>query len=635
MTIIQAKPQARIFPTKLSSNLYIIQPGQTIQSVIDSCPVAAGSLKDGFTNPYVVRVPPGHEKEYYSLVRNAGDSASDKRNVKVIFEDNPEGKFIIDQWDSLDAIGDWYGSGITVIAIDSTHNFEGENCFKVSMAEGHPIINKFLTPNIDIRKYHGILVDLEIDPTEISSLTIGFNDKDSHYATIENMYASISGKTRMTLYFGLSFTYVQAAFDYSAVAKIIIKFYRKTGFSGTTTAYIDNIRFIRTIPHRAIILRFDDRLDEHWSIAAKLLDAKGWKGIFAVMCPEGWGGAGKLTLNQVKGLDSNGHDVINHTLEHTNLKDLSSVETYYNYNCMKNALEHYGINRTNRLFINPGYSSNHYLVDYLRESGGLSTSPNLGPFPTVAIEIDDPDFIIPDVLQKFVDSGIGGILQLIFHEITNEANFLSRLNWIKENFSEIILASEVVNRFPQEYQLHAQKLTASGIQKTLTGNFLLYPWHEQEIHLDPGGAGRNIIPVGSNPYGGPTEFRPFHRIELINTADAAETLTFDPTFTAAGNHDAAAHDTIMTDSGEGWTGGQLVGRTINNTTDGSSGVITANTATTVTAILSGGTDNDWDVNDTYTITPVGLNQAVGQDQRATFIYDGEGWDIINLYDKTP
>ena len=79
----------------------IVQSDQTIQSVIDSCSGAVGNLKDGFTNPYIINVPPGHETEYYSLVRNASDDASDKRNVKVIFEDNPDGKFIIEDFDDL------------------------------------------------------------------------------------------------------------------------------------------------------------------------------------------------------------------------------------------------------------------------------------------------------------------------------------------------------------------------------------------------------------------------------------------------------------------------------------------------------------------------------------------------------
>jgi hypothetical protein len=65
--------------------------------------------------------------------------------------------------------------------------------------------------------------------------------------------------------------------------------------------------------------------------------------------------------------------------------------------------------------------------------------------------------------------------------------------------------------------------------------------------------------------------------------------------------------------------------TVNNTTDGSSGVITANTETTVTAVLSGGTENDWDNGDSYTITPTGLDQDIAQGEKKTFVYDGEGW----------
>ncbi len=48
-----------------------------------------------------------------------------------------------------------------------------------------------------------------------------------------------------------------------------------------------------------------------------------------------------------------------------------------------------------------------------------------------------------------------------------------------------------------------------------------------------------------------------------------------------------------------WTPGEHVGRTIKNITDGSSGEITANTENTITATLSGGAENDWDLYDTY------------------------------------
>lgn len=86
-----------------------------------------------------------------------------------------------------------------------------------------------------------------------------------------------------------------------------------------------------------------------------------------------------------------------------------------------------------------------------------------------------------------------------------------------------------------------------------------------------------------------------------------------PTNDATGAHTAAAHATIMTDANAHFVAGELVGLTIENVTDGSSGVVTANTETTVTvAALAGGTLNQWATNDVYSID--------GAD------YDTEDWD---------
>ena len=72
----------------------------------------------------------------------------------------------------------------------------------------------------------------------------------------------------------------------------------------------------------------------------------------------------------------------------------------------------------------------------------------------------------------------------------------------------------------------------------------------------------------------------------------------------AGAHDGANDAAALTDSGESWVTNSLVGATIVNTTDVSSGVITANDGTTVTATLAGGTDDNWDTGDAYTINSV-------------------------------
>jgi len=69
----------------------------------------------------------------------------------------------------------------------------------------------------------------------------------------------------------------------------------------------------------------------------------------------------------------------------------------------------------------------------------------------------------------------------------------------------------------------------------------------------------------------------------------------------SGTHDGSESASALTDTTKNWTTDEFVGKKIVNITDGSSGSITANTATTVTATLSGGVENDWDSSDVYRI----------------------------------
>ena len=72
----------------------------------------------------------------------------------------------------------------------------------------------------------------------------------------------------------------------------------------------------------------------------------------------------------------------------------------------------------------------------------------------------------------------------------------------------------------------------------------------------------------------------------------------------SGDHTAGDHATTLTDSVSDWPVDSLINATVNNTSDGSSGNISDNTATTVVTSLSGGADNSWDTTgtDDYTIT---------------------------------
>ena len=69
-----------------------------------------------------------------------------------------------------------------------------------------------------------------------------------------------------------------------------------------------------------------------------------------------------------------------------------------------------------------------------------------------------------------------------------------------------------------------------------------------------------------------------------------------------GAHDGANNAAILTDTSAPFIPSRYIGHIVRNLTDGSRGTITANTSTTITGGLGGGTDNDWDIGDVYEIT---------------------------------
>lgn len=90
-----------------------------------------------------------------------------------------------------------------------------------------------------------------------------------------------------------------------------------------------------------------------------------------------------------------------------------------------------------------------------------------------------------------------------------------------------------------------------------------------------------------------------------------------------GSHNGSANASTLTDLTKGWETDVWVGKTLHNLTDGSSGTITANTATTITATLSGGSENDWDVDDEYEV------EEAGQGRHAVYLNGhSEGCNVV-------
>ncbi len=79
-------------------------------------------------------------------------------------------------------------------------------------------------------------------------------------------------------------------------------------------------------------------------------------------------------------------------------------------------------------------------------------------------------------------------------------------------------------------------------------------------------------------------------------------------YIVGGSHDGASGSAVLVDSSEDFVAeGVTVGMQVRNTSDGSWGTITAVSATTITASLLGGTDNDWDSGDSYRVDKVTFN----------------------------
>jgi hypothetical protein len=94
-------------------------------------------------------------------------------------------------------------------------------------------------------------------------------------------------------------------------------------------------------------------------------------------------------------------------------------------------------------------------------------------------------------------------------------------------------------------------------------------------------------------------------VNLILTTPLASQIPAKAT-NRTGSHDGAKNQPQIDDSTKSWVVNSLVGLMVMNITDGSRGIITANTAVqcTVGGGMTGGVDNDFDTNDVYVISDV-------------------------------
>jgi len=605
-----------------------VQASQTIQEVIDRCPVAAGSLRTGFTNPVIVKVPTGHETEFYSLVRNASDVATDKRNVNVIFEDNPEGKFQIDFLD--DFMEGWtfeYGAVGEFVKSD----YLGYNkCLHVygDGSNTRLLAKKSFDSDLDWSMYQGILVDICFPRPQ--RFTDAFRCH-IHSGGVNRILPNIEfhriGATplRFTTFMSFARGSDYPAHDWSSVEWIRFDAYLDA-LDSPADFYLSNLRLVKTSQTPIAVIRIDDGFLHAADTAPKIIE-RGWGA--SVSSDKGHlvrtGGLGYMTLPEIRGLQDHGFEFVNETREHLQFNATDKIQTLYQYKSQQQFMRQYGLAQASNILLNPFHNTNRWLMDKIKQDGGIQFSGE-GIFPSCLVYVSSA--FTTERIEYFLRGTNGGVATLMLHFLGSleEGVFDAFLDFIETHFSHVILATDLLKKYPENvYKYRVPEIDYDYARvESIAESILVYNMDGGTLKITATEAALTLTPVFE------WETR---ELKVINAG--TNSFTFDPTFTAAGAHDGAAEADALTHSLGGWTVGQLVGRTVNNTADSSSGVITDNTETTVSAILSGGTNNYWSIGDNYTITPAGLNQAVGQDQRATFVYDGEGWDIVNLYDKTP
>lgn len=95
-----------------------------------------------------------------------------------------------------------------------------------------------------------------------------------------------------------------------------------------------------------------------------------------------------------------------------------------------------------------------------------------------------------------------------------------------------------------------------------------------------------------------------------------------------GTGTAASSGQVLADTGQSWTIDALIGYSVKNVTDGSWGIITDNTATTITTVLEGGTNDDFESGDDYLVgIPVNSNAAAGISHRFMVLVRSDGADV--------
>ena len=88
-------------------------------------------------------------------------------------------------------------------------------------------------------------------------------------------------------------------------------------------SFSSNIYASQQLPNntnqKVVILTFDDGYKSQYSNAKPILDKYGFKATFSIVCNYVGNGDNRMTWEEIKSLQQEGHDIASHTMNHDNL----------------------------------------------------------------------------------------------------------------------------------------------------------------------------------------------------------------------------------------------------------------------------------------------------------------------------
>jgi peptidoglycan/xylan/chitin deacetylase (PgdA/CDA1 family) len=131
------------------------------------------------------------------------------------------------------------------------------------------------------------------------------------------------------------------------VSVLLILFGVLAFFAIQQFSFQDQLHAQPSFESKLVILNFDDGRKSQFTEAKPILDKYGFKATFYIVCNYVGNKPGYMNWSEVNQLNSEGHDIESHTMNHADLSHASKKSLEYQIGRSKECLQQHGINVTN------------------------------------------------------------------------------------------------------------------------------------------------------------------------------------------------------------------------------------------------------------------------------------------------